>query len=318
MRYIALTFLVAFLFGCGDTEEISLAEVCDSSGELCEKLIPDSSCKSLRRDVIVKTYLVREEKIQSKKEQFEYELLVNLEDFVKCSEKATFIEYDYNKFEREDKEQNRTTPLTEKEIKDRKSFKESLKAREKTREQNYIFANYMLRGLSQRTKDSNNPYLLYWHWSRNGDEKAIKKLEYLNEQNKLNSYRMNFYMSQYYSKFDKEKSIDLFLKALEKLPPEEYTDKEDDKKKHDSSTDGFSVHFAIFRGLVTHYYKEKDYEKSYIFAKLLEIKNDQTANSLEIVKYFETQQKDITEKMEDKVDLINEALEEGKFNRNML
>ena len=43
-------------------------------------------------------------------------MLVNLEDFVKCSEKATFIEYDYNKFEREDKEQNRTTPLTEKEI----------------------------------------------------------------------------------------------------------------------------------------------------------------------------------------------------------
>lgn len=318
MKYIILMFLMVFLAGCGSNEEISLAEVCESSGELCEKLVPDSSCKTLRRDVIVNSYLAREEKDKARKEQLEYKLLVNLEDFVKCSEKATFIEYDYNKFEREDRDNNRTTPLTEKEIEERKSFKANLKEREKKREQNYIFANYMLRGLSQRTKNSDNPYMLYWHWSRNGDENAIKKLEYLYEQNKVNSYRIHFYMSQYYSKFDKEKSVDLFFKALEMLPPEEYVDKESDDKKHDSSTDGMSVHFPIFRGLVTYYYNEKNYENAYIFAKLLERKNDQTANILEIIKFFESQQKEITEKAEDKIDLIDEALEEGKFKRNML
>lgn len=317
MKYIAVPFFTMFLFGCSNDNEISLAEVCNSSGELCEKIIPDSSCKSLRREVIIKTYLAREEPLKNKKDQLEYELLVNLEDFVKCSEKATFIEYDYNKFERQDKESNRTTPLTEKEINGRKKFKESLREREKKREQNYIFANYMLSGLNQRTKDSENPYLLYWHWSRNGDQKAIRKLEYLYEKNKLNSYRMNFYMSQYYSKFDKEKSIDLFLKALEKLPPEEYTDKQN-SKRYEGSTRDFSVHFSIFKSLVTYYYNEKDYENAYVFSKLLELKNDKTANILEIVKYFESQQKEMINKAEDKVDLINEALEEGKFKRSML
>lgn len=317
MKYIVVPFFTMFLFGCGNDNEISLAEVCNSSGELCEKIIPDSSCKSLRREVIIKTYLAREEQIKNKKDQLEYELLVNLEDFVKCSEKVTFIEYDYNKFERQDKESNRTAPLTEKEINGRKKFKESLREREKKREQNYIFANYMLRGLNQRTKDSENPYLLYWHWSRNGDQKAIRKLEYLYEKNKLNSYRMNFYMSQYYSKFDKEKSIDLFLKALENLPPEEYIDKQN-SKRYEGSTRDFSVHFSIFRSLVTHYYNEKDYENAYVFSKLLELKNDKTANILEIVKYFESQKKEMINKAEDKVDLINEALEDGKFKRSML
>lgn len=312
MRYTVIMFFTIFIFGCGNNNEISLAEVCKSSGELCEKITLDSFCKSSRREVITKSYLVREEKIESKKNKLKYELLLNLEDFVKCSEKTTFIKYDYNKFKRQDQEINRESKVMEKEKNVRKKIKKELLEREKKREQNYIFANYMLNSLNERTKGNENPYLLYWHWSRNGNNEAAKKLESLYEKNELKSYKIIFYMSQYYSKFDKEKSVDLFLKALEKLPPSEYKDKKS-HKIYGGLTKDFSIHLSIFRSLVTYYYNKKDYEKAYIFSKLLELKNDKTSNILKIVKYFENQKE-----AEYKVDLINKALEEGRFKKTML
>lgn len=130
----------------------------------------------------------------------------------------------------------------------------------------------MLRGLNQKTKMSSNPYLLYWHWSCNCSEKSIKQLEKMYENNEIKSYRMFFYLSQYYSKFDMKESVDLMYRALESLPPHEYVDKIYDQKNHDSTTDGMSIHFAIFRSLTTYYYNRGDLNKSYVFAKLLEEK----------------------------------------------
>lgn len=319
MKYIGLLLVMFLLSGC-DTEkkEISLFEICNESGSLCEKLAVDSRCKALRRDVIINSYYARKEQDEAKKGGKEYNVLVSLEEFVNCSEKATFIEYNYNKFKKEDQLNNRTKPLTEEEIQARKNFKDSLKERENTRRKNYIFANYMLRGMNQRTKESNDPFLLYWHWSRNGSEEAIKKLEEKVEKNEIKSYRMKFYLSQYYIKFDEEKSYELMMSSLENLPKEEYTNKETSKKIHETKMEGMSIHFSILRQFTDYYYQKGDYVKSYIFAKLLKMKNDNTANVLDIIKYFENENKSSISYIENKVEEINEALEEGKFKRSML
>ena len=48
--------------------------------------------------VIINSYYARKEQDEAKKGGKEYNVLVSLEEFVNCSEKATFIEYNYNKF----------------------------------------------------------------------------------------------------------------------------------------------------------------------------------------------------------------------------
>jgi hypothetical protein len=317
MKIIIITIVMIFL-GCKEQENkenISLSKICKESNNLCKKLTADHLCINLRREVIVNNYFANKEKELEKKEKHQYELLVNLENFVSCSEKASFIEYDYKKMERRDKENKKTGLLTKKEIETRNNFKEDLRKRDTDRKTNYIFSTYMLRGLNRKTKNSNNPYLLYWHWSRNGNNEAILKLEKMHENNQIDSYRMNYYLSLHYATFDKEKSIDLMFSSLEKLPIKEYVDKE----SNDDLPNNNSIHFSIFKSLVTYYYNKKDFEKSYIFAKLLEEKNDKSADIYKIIKYFEANKKSkIISRAEDKVELINKKLEKGAFRKNLL
>ena len=327
MRYILIFTMLLLITGCfSEAEEedlkdnLNLYEVCQESKKMCDTLVSDSVCKDLRRNVIIGNYVANTVEDIKIKEKYQYELLVDLENYVNCSKKATFIEYDYKKFERADIEQGRSADkVTKKELDERKAYRKNLQLRENKRDQNYIFANYMLRGLNQKTKMSANPYLLYWHWSRNGNEDSINKLEELYKAGKIKSYRMFFYLSQYYSKFDQEEGIKLMYKALENMPPKEYVDKEYDEKKHDSDTDGMSIHFPIFRTLTTHYYNQKNYKKAYVFAKLLEEKNDTTANIMKIARSLENNySRDTLNKLEDVIEDIDSALEKGTFKKNML
>lgn len=140
MRYILIAILLFLTSGCYDgrkkeyKETLELYTVCKDSEKMCETLVADSVCRSLRREVIIGNYAANNVDDINLKEKYQYELLVNLENYVDCSEKSTFIEYDYKKHERADKEQNRNTQLTADEIEERKKFKENLKERESKRD----------------------------------------------------------------------------------------------------------------------------------------------------------------------------------------
>jgi hypothetical protein len=318
MRIIALIFFTLTFYGCGldSKNELSLKEVCEASNGICEKIQVDSMCKNLRKNIIVLNYDLK----QKPDPLTEYNLLNGLEKYLTCAKNASYIEYiDPNvKFSKQDK--GRKKPLNDKEKKDRERYTNSIKKRESDRKGNYYYAKKMINDLNDKIEDSENPYLLYWQWSRLSNEKAIVKLLNMAEDNILNDSNILFYVSQEQIKYNQKLAKTSLLMAMENYPKENYIPKHGKiGKKPDVLTDGDSIHYEVFRTLITLYYKEKDYDSAYVFAKLLDINKDNSANILQVIITLEKQENiiDISE-LNDKAEYIHDALLKGTFSIQML
>ena len=318
MRFYFILFLAIFLSACNgssEDKELSLKEVCDLSNGLCENFKVDGTCKNLRKDVIMLNYELK----QTKDDMVKYQFLNKLEDYHACSKKASYIEYidPKEKFEKADK--GRTKPLTDKEKLDRQRYVESIRKRKSDRKSTFYHVDQMLKELTEDVSESDNPYMLYWQWSRSRSEEAIVKLLNMAENNELEDSHLLFYVSQEQIKYNRKKAKRSLLKSLELYPPENYKEKAGGSKKIDVLTDEDAIHFEIFRTLITLYYKEKNYDWAYIFAKLLKMNNDNSANTLQIIQAIAMQSSDSKiDKLDEKAEDLHDDLLSGKFSISKL
>ncbi|MGJ8693171.1 MAG: DUF2989 domain-containing protein [Thalassotalea sp.] len=194
-------------------------ELCEIHTQVCDKFVADSWCKTERKHILYAYHDLAQADIDINK----YKLLINLEKYQDCMTYASKIEHI--------------------KLKEKRTF----------RLQNKEKASQTIEQLSQETANSTNPYILYFHWSRYLNEKALKKFIALEGTEELESPELQFFLATYYTKIDPKKTLGLLYRALELYQP-------DDK-----------LNVEIFKSLITIFTKKAEYKQAYIWLKVLNI-----------------------------------------------
>ena len=125
--------------GCNDDR---IHNICGNNPELCQDLVDDGWCRYERTDVIRSRFYLKEEGTDRRK----YELMRGLERYLKCAERSTNIEY------------------------------KAAKEQKSPRVEGMLAAGDQLAQLDVATRNSQDPYLLLWHWTNNTNELARQQV----------------------------------------------------------------------------------------------------------------------------------------------
>lgn len=319
---LTLSASVFFLAGCLNSEpvtlseaelpDIELEEVCELYEQPCKMLQADSRCRRERANALIGHYNYYQAPSPAKA----YRQIIRLEQLLSCAELSQLIEY----IPVDQKYPKPESTMTDEEIKAKRRYAKSVQKRKNDKLQNFRYTKYMMGGLINSNRESNDPYMLYYFWSKGKDKEAFTKLEKLYNEGKITQHDIKYFLAQGFIKFDEEKALDLMYESLEAYPPALYTDKTDfeaEEKGNLRISDKGRVHFAIFRSLTDMYYKKGEYDKSYIFACLLKLNNDMTANAEMILQKFDEKHFDV-DKLEDIADEIDDMLDDGKFTQRVI
>lgn len=135
------------LSGCDRLFKPTVAEICTADPSLCQDLNQDGWCRSEKATIIRMRYAHKDDE----SEHYKYPLMLAFEDYLGCVDKASGIQH--------------------------------IKYREKeaTRLKGVLTAQKELKRLSRETRDSTDPYLAYYHWSRHGNQAALERFRlYMN------------------------------------------------------------------------------------------------------------------------------------------
>jgi tetratricopeptide (TPR) repeat protein len=207
--------LCLFLFSCDNGPK--LVDICTSDAELCAQFTPDSWCKSERKDTIFSAFLLK----QNPTDALKYQMLIAYEKYAECVAFSTKIEH----------------------IK--------LKEKRTARIKNYLKAKELIKTLSNETKHSSHPDLLFYHWSHYLDEKALNQFLAMEGSASLETPNGQFNLATHYAKRDLNKTLSLLFHALELYQPEQ------------------QVNSEIFQSLSTIFTEKNKYKQAYIWLKVL-------------------------------------------------
>lgn len=217
--YITIIIVSLCLSGCNQPPSVN--ELCEIHTEFCEKFTPDSWCKAERKYMLY----AHNDLATSQADDDKYKLLIRLEKYKACMNHAGKIEH----------------------IK--------LKEKKTARLKNEAMAIDEINKLSKETQNSNNPYLLYFHWSRYLNEAALNKFVAKEGTDELESSELQFFLATYYTKINDKKTLGLLYKALELYQPEQ------------------EINTEIFKSLITIFTDQKEYKQAYIWLKVLSLYN---------------------------------------------
>ncbi|MDM5131529.1 DUF2989 domain-containing protein [Aeromonas piscicola] len=214
----------SLLFGlcCGLTltacNDDRIHNICANHPTLCQDLVDDGWCRYERTDVIRARYHLQEEGTDRRK----YDLMRSLERYLKCAERSTNIEY---KTAREQK-----SPRVE----------------------GMLAAGDQLAQLDAVTRNSQDPYLLLWHWTNNTNELARQQFMALEGQPVLEEPELQLALGGIHAKSEPQKAIALMHHALTLY------------------REGDKVNSRILTSLSTLYMGQKEYGLAYLWGKVSE------------------------------------------------
>lgn len=198
----------------------NFSQLCKDHPEICAEFTEDSWCKKERIAVGVANM---EHKLAPKDDVTMFNQLIAYENYDKCISHAAKIEH----------------------IK--------LKEKKTRRINNMMKARLRLEEISQRSKNSNHPRLLYYHWTRHLDESALERFLALEGTSELETAESQFELATYYIKIDPDKTLQLLFHSLELL--------EEDTK----------VNVDIFKSLSSIFSKKRQHQQAYIWLKVLSL-----------------------------------------------
>jgi hypothetical protein len=316
MRKLFLSSLFLILTGCQE-ERITLTEACEGLDGFCEAgIVADSSCKRERKTVLIQAYKLESEKTPlDQRQDLQFKQLNDLEELVACTYRQSLIEYKPVALKFPALAEKSPEEYSPKEKTIVNKYKQAIVRRKQAKQKNYVHSQKYLEALANNTRDSEHPYLLYWHWSRESHEPAIEKLRKYHQEGRSFSYDMLYYLSLDYAKYDTFESKKLLLEALKAYPADLYTEKSEEEKniaKNHAQSDGKRLHYPIIRDLISLYFKDENYKASYVWALVLHRNNDESADSGMIIDYMEAKSKD-KDKLYTIAARIDEGLKEGRF-----
>jgi hypothetical protein len=184
MKLLTLIFSLLLLSSCDNSK--SLIQLCKKNPQICQEFGQDSWCKRER----ISVSLARINLKTIEKELHKYNLLIAYEDYVGCMGLASQIQH--------------------------------IKLKEKTtmRKNNLLKAKVKLAELSEQTLNSAHPHLLYYHWTRKLDKKALAQFLSLEGSSALEDSISQFQLATYYVKKDTNKTLQLLFHSLELHQPD--------------------------------------------------------------------------------------------------
>lgn len=194
----------------------NLSEVCQNNEQLCQVFTEDSWCKAERKNVIMTSVHLN----NSKQDIDKYNLLLAYEAYGTCIRYAKKIEH----------------------IK--------LKEKKSRRIENYLKVQQLIKQLSEQTKNSSHPSLLFYHWSRYLDQNALDKFLAMEGSALLETPNAQFALATYYIKTDETKTLALLFHALELYKENE------------------EINDEIFSSLATIFQGDNKVKQAYIWLKI--------------------------------------------------
>ncbi|AWB67689.1 DUF2989 domain-containing protein [Saccharobesus litoralis] len=255
-----LTSVAIALILTGCDSGVSVRKVCKETPQFCQDLNKDSWCKDKRANVIIGRYL----ESQQASDDIRYQLILDLESYSECVEIASHIEH----------------------IK--------LKEKTTTRVQGYVTSLKELERLKNVTKSSNDPRLLYWHWSRNGDENALTQFLKLRETGDLETPDLQFKLATYWVKIDRDATIDILYHALALYK------------------DGDKIDPEILKTLSTLYLKEDKLKHAYVWGRIAKDYGMKEIDLAPMKAILGNQGVDV-DKLDDFADEYQSQIESGSF-----
>ncbi|WP_286272907.1 DUF2989 domain-containing protein [Thalassotalea hakodatensis] len=218
IRYLVVFTAFLYLSACDSGP--NFATLCKENPEICEEFTEDSWCKRERIAVGVANV---EAKLSPNNDLPKFNQLIAYEGYEKCISHAAKIEH----------------------IK--------LKEKKTRRINNMILARARIEELTQSTKSSEHPRLLYYHWTRELDEQALEKFLALEGTKALETSESQYELATYYIKRDPTKTLQLLFRSLELL---------------EDSTD---INDEVFKSLSSIFAKKNKAKQAYIWLKVLSL-----------------------------------------------
>lgn len=241
-RRVIAASLACFLClsGCDGLFTKTISDICSEQPQLCSDLNKDSWCRAEKAKIIK----ARHEDLLNPNDENTYRLLIHFEGYKTCIDKAAQIEH----------------------IK--------LKEKKTDRVEGALTARSELKRLARETQASNNPYLLYYHWSRFNREAALEQFLSYERTGELETPELQVALASHFVKFDRIKAIEILQHALELY-------REDDE-----------INPEIFQSLATLYLKEEDIPRAYIWATIAqEVEGSTDVDLLQIETLIHSQKK---------------------------
>lgn len=184
MKHIKLLIIICFTLGLMACDSRpNFADLCNSHPKICNEFQEDTWCKAERIKVGMSNYAYISE--PNKQAENQFNRLLAYEKYAKCMDFASQIEH----------------------IK--------LKHKQTLRIENAQQAKQKIKEISEQTKNTNHPYLLYYHWSRYIDKDALNRFLKMEGSSALENSRSQFHLATHYIKRDHDKTLDLLFHALE-------------------------------------------------------------------------------------------------------
>ncbi|GHE83202.1 DUF2989 domain-containing protein [Thalassotalea profundi] len=214
--YINLLFILA-LSACDSRP--SFSTLCAENPEICQEFTKDTWCKRERIEVAYANWEHKENPHDLEK----FNQLIAYEKYEKCIAKASLIEH----------------------IK--------LKEKQTRRLNNLAITKEKIKRISEITKHSEHPRLLYYHWSRYLDKNALAKFLALEHTELLKTHESQFELATYYTKRDPIKTLGLLYHSLELVKPKQ------------------QINVEVFKAIATYFADKQEAKQTYIWLKVLRL-----------------------------------------------
>ncbi|MDM7860609.1 DUF2989 domain-containing protein [Alteromonas sp. ASW11-36] len=230
--FILVLITLLTLSGCDGFAPRTVAQMCEENPEICNDLNPDYWCRAEKADIIKHRY----DHLNEMPEKAQYDLLLMFESYKTCIDKAAQIRH----------------------IK--------LREKESGRMKGALTAQRELQRLSRATRDSNNPYLAYYQWSRHGHEDALRRFLAHQKAGRLNSPALQVGLASYYAKIDTGHAINALYTALSLYTDDDAVDPEIFISLYTLHQQRDEIERAVLWGYVGSEYEENDVDVSELAA----------------------------------------------------
>lgn len=258
---VPLLLLSTLLTGCEQPNELNADTICNKNSAFCQGLNKDAWCADEREAVVISRYLVIKHDALEKQK---YDALLNWEVYRDCIEKASAIEFN------------------------------KLKIRKTKRVVGYLTALQEIDKLSAATQNSDDPYLLWYHWGRNNDRNALEKFLAAQDSPEYQTPELQLNLATVYYNKDRKKTLRLLKKALSLYKP------------------GETVKRDIIDQLSSLYFQSKDYPRSYIWSRVSERMGNEAVN-LDLVIRAGKLDEAAVDDLEAKAAILEDLIEDARF-----
>lgn len=252
--------------GCAELFKPSIASICEEHPAMCSDLNPDAWCRAEKADLIRHRFAHQNGMTTGRQK---YERLLHLEHYQACIVKAAQIRH----IKYRDKEAGRM--------------------------QGVLTAQDRLKKLKWRTRNDDDPYLSYYHWSRFNDEAALQRFLALAKAGALNhDPALLIALATVQAKQSTQQTRQTLYKALSLYSSDDDINKE------------------VFVTLTTLAIDEQQYGQAYLWARVAHHYDGRI--NISQYKAMATRHAIAAGQLEDKADAIIDALGDGEFDARRL